>query len=102
MENNTKYLTLFNGKMVSIILPWSFVLCFIVSVALLIAGFLTPPIGIIDGSCLSAVGGDNRYPYDNVCFACPRNGYEDKTAKRRCKYRDYEKDRGGVILWNYY
>lgn len=56
MENNTKYLTLFNGKTASIILPWSFVLCFIISVALLIAGFLTPPIGIIDGSCLSAVG----------------------------------------------
>lgn len=56
MENKTKYLTLFSGKTASIILPWSFVVCFVVSVALLIAGFLTPPLGIIDGSCLSAVG----------------------------------------------
>ena len=31
-------------------------ICFIVSICLLVSGFLTPPQGIIDGSVLAAVG----------------------------------------------
>jgi predicted Kef-type K+ transport protein len=34
----------------------TFAVCFFVSVGLVIAGFVTPPIGVIDGSCLTAVG----------------------------------------------
>lgn len=34
----------------------TFCVCFFVSVGLIIAGFFTPPIGSIDGSCLTAVG----------------------------------------------
>ncbi len=33
-----------------------FIATFILSVALLVGGFLCPPIGVIDGSVLSAVG----------------------------------------------
>ena len=34
----------------------TFALCFFVSVGLIVGGFFVPPIGIIDGSCLTAVG----------------------------------------------
>lgn len=33
-----------------------FMICLMVSIGLIIAGFLTPPTGIIDGSVLTAVG----------------------------------------------
>lgn len=35
---------------------WVFWVCLIVSIALIIAGFLTPPMAVIDGSVLTAVG----------------------------------------------
>ena len=34
----------------------TFAICFFVSVGLIVGGFFVPPIGIIDGSCLTAVG----------------------------------------------
>jgi sugar phosphate permease len=34
----------------------TFALCFFVSVGLIVGGFFTPPMGVIDGSCLTAVG----------------------------------------------
>lgn len=34
----------------------TFAVCFIASLALIIAGFLLPPMGVIDGSVLTAVG----------------------------------------------
>ena len=34
----------------------TFAPCFFVSVGLIVGGFFVPPIGIIDGSCLTAVG----------------------------------------------
>lgn len=35
---------------------WAFWICFVVSIALLVAGFFTPPKAVIDGSVLTAVG----------------------------------------------
>lgn len=35
---------------------WVFWACLVISVAMLIAGFIVPPPGIIDGSVLTAVG----------------------------------------------
>lgn len=35
---------------------WTFAICFFVSVALIVAGFIVPPVGSIDPSCLTAVG----------------------------------------------
>ena len=35
---------------------WTFVLSFFVSVGLIVGGFFVPPLGVIDGSCLTAVG----------------------------------------------
>ena len=34
----------------------TFAICFFVSVGLVIGGFFVPPMGVIDGSCLTAVG----------------------------------------------
>jgi hypothetical protein len=34
----------------------TFAICFVVSVGLIIGGFFVPPMGIIDGSVLTAVG----------------------------------------------
>lgn len=34
----------------------AYFICLLVSIALIIAGFLVPPLGIIDGSVLTAVG----------------------------------------------
>lgn len=37
-------------------MPWYLYLILILAIALLVAGFLVPPMGIIDGSVLKAVG----------------------------------------------
>ena len=34
----------------------TFVLCFVISVSLIIGGFFVPPTGVIDGSVLTAIG----------------------------------------------
>ena len=34
----------------------TFAICFFVSVGLIVGGFFVPPLGVIDGSCLTAVG----------------------------------------------
>ena len=34
----------------------TFIICFLVSVGLIIGGFFVPPMGVIDGSVLTAVG----------------------------------------------
>ena len=34
----------------------TFAVCFFVSVGLIVGGFFVPPMGVIDGSCLTAVG----------------------------------------------
>ena len=34
----------------------TFIICFFVSVGLIVGGFFVPPMGVIDGSCLTAVG----------------------------------------------
>ena len=81
MEKKTNYLTLFSGKTANIILPWSFVVCFIVSVALLITGFFVPPIGIIDGSCLSAVGEIIAIPTIMYAFRALEMGMKIKLQK---------------------
>jgi sugar phosphate permease len=34
----------------------TFAVCFFISVALIVCGFIVPPLGVIDPSCLTAVG----------------------------------------------
>ena len=55
--------------------------CFIISVALLIAGFLLPPMGVIDGSVLTAVGEILLFPVVIYGFRAIELGLEVKIQK---------------------
>lgn len=55
--------------------------CFVISVILLIAGFLLPPMGIIDGSVLTAVGALLLFPVIIYGFRAIELGLEVKIQK---------------------
>ena len=55
--------------------------CFIISVALLIAGVLLPPMGVIDGSVLTAVGELLLFPVVIYGFRAIELGMEEKIQK---------------------
>ena len=55
-----------------------FAACFIVSVALIIGGFFVPPMGIIDGSVLTAVGELFAFPTLAYGFRAIELGFEMK------------------------
>lgn len=57
------------------------VICFFISVVLLIAGFLLPPMGIIDGSVLTAVGELLLFPVVIYGFRAIELGLEVKIQK---------------------
>lgn len=56
-------------------------ICFIISVVLLISGFLLPPMGIIDGSVLTAVGELLLFPVIIYGFRAIELGMEVKIQK---------------------
>ena len=56
-------------------------ICFFISVALLIAGFLLPPMGVIDGSVLTAVGELLLFPVIIYGFRAIELGLEVKIQK---------------------
>ena len=56
-------------------------ICFIISVLLIIAGFLLPPMGIIDGSVLTAVGELLLFPVVIYGFRAIELGMEVKIQK---------------------
>lgn len=60
---------------------WTFVLSFFVSVGLIVGGFLTPPIGIIDGSVLTAIGEILLFPTLLYAFRALELGYKIKVQK---------------------
>jgi len=55
--------------------------CFMISVVLLIAGFLMPPMGVIDGSVLTAVGELLLFPVVIYGFRAIELGLEVKIQK---------------------
>lgn len=55
--------------------------CFIISICLLIAGFLLPPMGVIDGSVLTAVGELLLFPVIVYGFRAIELGMEVKISK---------------------
>jgi hypothetical protein len=55
--------------------------CFLISVILLIAGFLLPPMGVIDGSVLTAVGELLLFPVIIYAFRAIELGLEVKIQK---------------------
>lgn len=56
----------------------TFVLCFVISTALIIGGFFVPPTGVIDGSVLTAVGELIAFPTLLYGFRALELGYELK------------------------
>lgn len=57
------------------------IICFIISVGLLITGFLLPPMGVIDGSVLTAVGELLLFPVIVYGFRAIELGMEVKISK---------------------
>ena len=55
--------------------------CFLISVVLVIAGFLLPPMGVIDGSVLTAVGELLLFPVVIYAFRAIELGLEVKIQK---------------------
>ena len=53
---NISKVTTADESRTQLMLRVTFALCFFVSVGLIVGGFFVPPIGVIDGSCLTAVG----------------------------------------------
>lgn len=60
---------------------FTFVVCFFVSVGLIIGGFFVPPIGIIDGSVLTAIGELLMFPTLLYAFRALELGYKFKMQK---------------------
>lgn len=60
---------------------FTFVICFFVSVGLIIGGFFVPPIGVIDGSVLTAVGELLLFPTLLYGFRALELGYKVKFQK---------------------
>ena len=60
---------------------FTFVICFFVSVGLMIGGFFVPPIGIIDGSVLTAVGELLLFPTLLYSYRALELGYKVKFQK---------------------
>jgi len=56
-------------------------ICFVISVLLIIAGFLIPPMGVIDGSVLTAVGELLLFPVIIYGFRAIELGLEVKIQK---------------------
>lgn len=60
---------------------FTFLVCFFVSVGLIIGGFFVPPMGIIDGSVLTAVGELLLFPTLLYGFRALELGYKIKFQK---------------------
>ena len=60
---------------------FTFVICFFVSVGLIIGGFFVPPMGIIDGSVLTATGELLLFPTLLYAFRALELGYKVKFQK---------------------
>ena len=60
---------------------FTFVICFFVSVGLMIGGFFVPPMGVIDGSVLTAVGELLLFPTLLYAYRALKLGYEVKFQK---------------------
>ena len=60
---------------------FTFLVCFFVSVGLIIGGFFVPPMGVIDGSVLTAVGELLLFPTLLYGFRAIELGYNIKFSK---------------------
>ena len=60
---------------------FTFAICFFVSVGLMIGGFFVPPMGVIDGSVLTAVGELLLFPTLLYAYRALELGYKVKFQK---------------------
>lgn len=60
---------------------FTFVICFFVSVGLMIGGFFVPPMGVIDGSVLTAIGELLLFPTLLYAYRALELGYKVKFQK---------------------
>ena len=60
---------------------WTFAISFFVSVVLMVGGFLMPPMGVIDGSVLTASGELLLFPTLLYAFRALELGYKVKFSK---------------------
>lgn len=60
---------------------FTFIICFFVSVGLIVGGFFVPPMGIIDGSVLTATGELLLFPTLLYAFRALELGYKVKFQK---------------------
>ena len=60
---------------------FTFVICFFISVGLIIGGFFVPPMGVIDGSVLTAVGELLLFPTLLYSYRALELGYKVKFQK---------------------
>ena len=60
---------------------FTFVICFFVSVGLIIGGFFVPPMGVIDGSVLTAIGELLLFPTLLYAYRALELGYKVKFQK---------------------
>ena len=70
-------------------------ICFVISVLLIIAGFLLPPMGVIDGSVLTAVGELLLFPVVIYAFRAIELGLEVKIQKGDTSVEIHKDDRDG-------
>lgn len=80
---------------------FTFLICFFVSVGLIVGGFFVPPMGVIDGSVLTAVGELLLFPTLLYGFRALELGYKVRFQKgdtsievhknRHCPERDEDR-----------
>ena len=72
----------------------TFAICFIVSLSLIIGGFLMPPMGVIDGSVLTAVGELLLFPTLLYGYRAIELGYEVKIQHGETSVEIHNKEDG--------
>lgn len=71
---------------------WTFVLAFFVSVGLMVGGFFTPPLGVIDGSVITAVGELLLFPTILYMYRAIELGYKLKLSKGDASIEIHKKE----------
>ena len=74
---------------------FTFVICFFVSVGLIIGGFFVPPMGVIDGSVLTAVGELLLFPTLLYAYRALELGYKVKFQKGETSIEVHKNKHGG-------
>ena len=83
-----------NGTISFWLSQFTLVICFFVSVGLIIGGFFVPPMGVIDGSVLTAVGELLLFPTLLYAYRALKLGYKVKFQKGETSVEVQNEDSG--------